>query len=91
MRPAYGCELRKLIFSPNDETSAGLAVHYVRQALELCERRMEIVYLDAARSEERPGAASRVISNTAFAPLKDSRMFHFHSISLGNNNVSAFA
>jgi uncharacterized protein len=54
MRPEYGCELRKLIFSPNDETSAGLAVHYVRQALELWERRIEIVHLDAVRSEEDP-------------------------------------
>jgi uncharacterized protein len=54
MRPEYGCELRKLIFSPNDDTSAGLAVHYVRQALELWERRIEIVHLDAVRNEEDP-------------------------------------
>jgi uncharacterized protein len=54
MRPAYGCELRKLIFSPNDDTSAGLAIHYVRQALERWERRIEIVQLDAARSNEDP-------------------------------------
>jgi phage baseplate assembly protein W len=52
MRPDYGCELRKLIFSPNDDTSAGLAIHYVRQALELWEPRIEIVRLDAVRSEE---------------------------------------
>jgi phage baseplate assembly protein W len=54
MRAGYGCELRKLIFSPNDDTSAGLAIHYVRQALELWEPRIEIVQLDAVRSEEDP-------------------------------------
>jgi phage baseplate assembly protein W len=56
MRPGYGCELRKLIFSPNDDTSAGLAIHYVRQALELWEPRIEIVQLDAVRSEEDPAS-----------------------------------
>jgi uncharacterized protein len=54
MRPEYGCELRKLIFSPNDDTSAGLAIHYVRQALERWEPRIEIAHLDAIRSDEDP-------------------------------------
>jgi phage baseplate assembly protein W len=54
MRPEYGCELRKLIFSPNDDTSAGLAIHYVRQALELWEPRIEVVRLDAVRNDEDP-------------------------------------
>lgn len=54
MRPGYGCELYKLIFSPNDETSAGLAIHYVRRALELWEPRIEIVHLDAVRDEDDP-------------------------------------
>ena len=34
MRPDYGCDLRKLVFSPNDDTTAGLAIHYVRRAVE---------------------------------------------------------
>ncbi len=54
MRPNYGCELRKLIFSPNDETSAGLAIHYVRRALELWEPRIDVVHLDAIRDEDDP-------------------------------------
>ena len=54
MRSSYGCELRKLIFSPNDETSAGLAIHYVRRALELWEPRVDIVHLDAVRDEDDP-------------------------------------
>ncbi|HEU4678230.1 MAG TPA: GPW/gp25 family protein [Terrimicrobiaceae bacterium] len=54
MRPSYGCELHKLIFSPNDETSAGLAIHYVRRALELWEPRVDIVHLDALRDEDDP-------------------------------------
>ncbi len=54
MRPTYGCELYELIFSPNDDTTAGLAIHYVRRALERWEPRVEIVKLDARRSVGAP-------------------------------------
>ena len=49
MRPTYGCHLRRLVFSPNDDTTAGLAIHYVRTALEAWEPRIDIVRLDAHR------------------------------------------
>jgi hypothetical protein len=54
MRPDYGCLLHRLVFSPNDETTAGLAIHYVRQALTLWEPRIDILHLDAERNEEDP-------------------------------------
>ncbi|MHC4954369.1 MAG: GPW/gp25 family protein [Planctomycetota bacterium] len=47
MRPDYGCNLRVLNFSPNDLTTAGLAIHYVRRALERFEPRIDILHLDA--------------------------------------------
>lgn len=54
MRPDYGCALHLLVFSPNDETTHGLAIHYVRQAVERWEPRAEIVEIDATRSDEAP-------------------------------------
>ena len=54
MRPDYGCELHRLIFSPNDNTTAGLAIHYVRQALDRWEPRAEITHLDAAPNAKAP-------------------------------------
>lgn len=48
MRPDYGSHLHRLAFAPNDLTTAGLAIHYVRQALRRWEPRVEIVHLDAA-------------------------------------------
>ncbi len=57
MRPDYGCSLRHLVFSPNDDTTAGLAIHYVRQALERWEPRIEVLKLDAGRVE---GAGERL-------------------------------
>ncbi|MCW5981093.1 MAG: GPW/gp25 family protein [Bryobacteraceae bacterium] len=53
MRPDYGCLLHTLVFSPNDETTAGLAIHYVRQALERWEPRVRILDLDAGRNPEQ--------------------------------------
>lgn len=47
MRPDFGCPLHRLMFAPNDATTAGLAIHYVRQALLRYEPRIEIASLDA--------------------------------------------
>jgi phage baseplate assembly protein W len=52
MRPDYGCELHRLVFSPNDNTTSGLAIHYVRQALNRWEPRAEITHLDAGPNPE---------------------------------------
>jgi phage baseplate assembly protein W len=53
MRPDYGCLLRRVIFSPNDDTTAGLAIHYVRVALERWEPRIEILRIDAGNYSQR--------------------------------------
>jgi phage baseplate assembly protein W len=53
MRPFYGCNLHRLVFAPNDDTTAGLAIHYVRQALDRWERRIDVVHLDATASSDK--------------------------------------
>jgi phage baseplate assembly protein W len=53
MRPEYGCELRRVLFSPNDDSTAGLAIHYVRQAIDRWEPRVDIVRLDAVANRDR--------------------------------------
>jgi uncharacterized protein len=54
MRPDYGCDLQKLVFSPNDATTHGLAIHYVRRALQRWEPRIDILRLDAEANEKNP-------------------------------------
>ncbi len=54
MRPDYGCELHRLVFSPNDNTTAGLAIHYVRQALDRWEPRAQVTHLDAGPNPDNP-------------------------------------
>jgi Bacteriophage baseplate protein W len=61
MRPDYGCNLHRLVFSPNDDTTAGLAIHYVRQALERWEPRIQVLRLDAERNEADPGRLDIVL------------------------------
>jgi phage baseplate assembly protein W len=52
MRPTYGCELYRLVFWPNDGTTAGLAIHYVRRAVEQWEPRVRLLRVDAAANPE---------------------------------------
>jgi phage baseplate assembly protein W len=47
MRPTYGCPLERFVFAPNDDTTAGLAMHEVRTAIERWEPRVEIVSIGA--------------------------------------------
>ncbi len=54
MRPDFGCELHRLVFSPNDNTTSGLAIHYVRQALDRWEPRAQVVRIDAEPNPDAP-------------------------------------
>ena len=54
MRPEYGCDLYRLAFAANDDMTAGLAMHYVRQAVERWEPCAEIVRVDAGRDQDAP-------------------------------------
>lgn len=53
-RPEYGCHLHRLVFAPNDDATAGLAIHYVRQAIERWEPRAQILALDAGAHPDHP-------------------------------------
>ena len=61
MRPDYGCLLRRVIFSPNDDTTAGLAIHYVRSALDRWESRIDVLRVDASRDIDDPGRLQVVL------------------------------
>ena len=56
MRPDYGCNIHQLVFSPNDDTTAAIAIYHVRRALLQWEPRIDIRKLDAHRDPEEPAA-----------------------------------
>lgn len=58
MRPTFGCDLHRLVFLPNDDTTAGLAMHYVRQAVERWEARVEVLRVDAGRRRANANASA---------------------------------
>jgi phage baseplate assembly protein W len=60
-RPEYGSELHRLIFASNDNTTAGLAIHYVRQAIRRWEPRVEVIEVDADPDPTLPGRLNIVV------------------------------
>lgn len=54
MRPDYGCNIHQLVFSPNDDTTAAIAIYHIRRALLQWEPRIDIRKLDARRDPENP-------------------------------------
>lgn len=54
MRPDYGCNLNQLAFSPNDDTTAGLAIHFVRQAVTRWEPRVDVIRVESRRDDDDP-------------------------------------
>jgi uncharacterized protein len=54
MRPDYGCQLQHLVFELADDTTAGLAMHYVRKAVERWEPRVQVMELDASPDPAYP-------------------------------------
>lgn len=74
MRPDYGCDLQQLAFSPNDDTTAGLAVHYVRQALARWEPRIDVLAIDASPSAEEPGRLDLVLEYRVRSSQREERL-----------------
>lgn len=54
MRPLFGCEIHELLFAPNNINTAGLAAHYVVEALEKWEPRIEEVRAEAVPDTAEP-------------------------------------
>jgi phage baseplate assembly protein W len=53
MRPEFGCRIHELIFAPNDDTTAGLAAYYVREALAMWEPRISVEQVDVRPDPDR--------------------------------------
>lgn len=42
MRPEFGCRIHELVFAPNNASTKALAMHYVKQALDRWEPRIDV-------------------------------------------------
>lgn len=52
MRPNFGCRAWELVFAPNNAATRSLLAHYVQQALEFWEPRIDL--LEVSASDEPP-------------------------------------
>jgi phage baseplate assembly protein W len=76
MRPDYGCPLHRLLFMPNDATTAGLAIHYVRQALVRFEPRVDVVSLDAIAGSLARGLRQQAKDDNNAADMDEDESQH---------------
>ena len=74
MLPGYGCSLHELAFAPNDDTTAGLAIHYVRRAVSRWESRVELLKVDATRNDEDAGRLDILLEYRVRATLTQQQM-----------------
>ena len=51
MRPDFGCHIHELVFAQNDGATAGLAVHYVTEALNMWEPRIKVLEVKASTDD----------------------------------------
>jgi uncharacterized protein len=84
MRPEYGCDLHRLAFAPNDAMTAGLAIHYVRQAVERWEPRAEIVNVDAGRDPDAPERLNILLEYRLPATQQMDQLFFSLDLTGGN-------
>lgn len=54
MRPDFGCNLKRLMFAPNNEATANLARYYVEEGLTRCEPRIELLDVTVTNDRARP-------------------------------------
>lgn len=85
MRPEYGCQLHRLVFSPNDGTTAGLAIHYVRQALDLWEPRIDVLHLDAGQVADYPEQLMISLAYQVRATQQRDTLTFFFNLAGGKN------
>jgi uncharacterized protein len=61
MRPAFGCNLRSLVFAPNNDATANIARHYVAEGLARWEPRIEVLEVEVNRDlAERQQGVMRI-------------------------------
>ena len=85
MQPDYGSELYRLVFSQNDNTTAGLAIHYVRRALTRWEPRVQILHLDATRNPDEPSHLDLILEYRVHTTHRIERLAW--SVDLGGEGI----
>ena len=88
MRPDFGCHIHELLFAQNDGTTAGLAVHYVTEALNMWEPRIRLLGVRAVQDTNNDSRLLIEIDYEIKATVdRRSLVFPFYTIP-GEGNVA---
>ncbi len=89
MRPRYGSRLHRLLFAPNDDTTAGLAIHYVRQAIQRFEPRVEVLDIDAQPDPLAPERLNIELCYRVRASLTTASLVYPVDLGMGGGDPAA--
>ena len=56
MRPEFGCRIHELVFAPHNAATEGLAILYVKQALDRWEPRIDVIDVEVETDQVIEGA-----------------------------------
>jgi phage baseplate assembly protein W len=56
MRPEFGCRVHELVFAPHNAATEGLVIHYVREALDRWEPRIDVQEIEISPEASDFGA-----------------------------------
>lgn len=56
MRPEFGCRIHELVFAPYNAATEGLMIHYVEEALERWEPRVDVLEVNVDMDASHDGA-----------------------------------
>jgi phage baseplate assembly protein W len=87
MRPEFGCRVHELVFAPRNAATEGLLIHYVGEALERWEPRIEVQEIDIV-PDPGPGAALLVEIKYRIKDTHDERSIVYPFFLTGEEEVS---
>lgn len=77
MRPDFGCQLKALVFSPNDRATASLASFYVEEALSRWEPRIAVVRVAVENLSPVTGPALQIEVDYRIRTFNDLQQMSF--------------
>lgn len=73
MRPEFGCRIHELVFAPRNAETESLLAHYIEQALERWEPRIEVLQVEAVNVDIDKGSAMLLEINYRIKATYDQR------------------
>lgn len=78
MRPRFGCNLKSLVFSPNNTATANLARYYVEEGLRQWEPRIELVNIVVENDSQQGALLIRITYRLSATPEVHNMVYPFY-------------